>query len=210
MSLIDYNALALAQNLYEDLGYQIIEVPWRVSTEIVNITCPPGAVPYQVAGTDKSLIGSGEQGFMGLMNKGILPPGKYQTITPCFRNESYDTTHSKQFMKLELIEVLPGKLDWQPSEYCARMIQHAHAVMSKVSDEQLMLQIQPMITQDPLAIARQHDIGIAVGQHPSKWIELGSYGVRRAFFGTWVFGTGLAEPRFSNCVSNVRFDQNRS
>lgn len=32
-------------------------------------------------------------------------------------------------------------------------------------------------------------------------IELGSYGARRTDFGTWIYGTGIAEPCFSKCRS---------
>lgn len=204
MSIINYGFLARAQDLYEDLGYRVIEVPWRVSTEIVNTTRPAGCTTYEITGSGKSLIASGEQGFMTLMNKGMLPPGKYQTVTPCFRNEPYDATHSKQFMKLELIEVMPEDLDWQPSEYSGRMIQGVHGVLNQLTNHPLPLRIRPVSVEDPLAITRQHDIEISISGFPTKYIELGSYGVRRAFFGTWAFGTGLAEPRFSKCLANMR------
>lgn len=202
MSIIDYDALAYARTLYEEVDFKTIEVPWRVSTEIVNTTRPAGCTTYDITNTGKSLIASGEQGFMSLMNKGMLPPGKYQTITPCFRNEPYDATHSKQFMKLELIEVLPERLDWNQSEYMARMVQIVRDVMMKIAGEPLPIRTVPVETSDPLAITTQYDIEINVGYN--HWIELGSYGARRAFFGAWVFGTGLAEPRFSKCLANLR------
>ena len=56
---------------------------------------------------NKNLIASGEQGFLYLGLKEYLAPGKYVTLTPCFRNESYDLTHSKNFMKVELIHYQP-------------------------------------------------------------------------------------------------------
>src|SRR5574343_566742 len=108
MSAISYSLLGQAIELYERRGYRQVEVPWRVTTDILNITRPASSQnkDYIIQGTDKGLIASGEQGFLYLANKGVLPPGKYQTVTPCFRNETHDRYHSKQFMKVELIELL--------------------------------------------------------------------------------------------------------
>jgi seryl-tRNA synthetase len=130
MNTIDYGILAKAQQLYAELGYQVIEVPWRVSVGILEVTKPAHVkTDYVIEGTKKALIASGEQGFMYLMNKGILPPGKYQTTTPCFRNESYDITHSKQFMKLELIEVLPNGVKDHKLRV-EQVVQHAKSVFT--------------------------------------------------------------------------------
>ena len=48
-------------------------------------------------------MASGEQSFLYLYLKNFLPKGKYQTVTPCFREEVFDETHTKYFMKNELI-----------------------------------------------------------------------------------------------------------
>lgn len=42
------------------------------------------------------------------------------------------------------------------------------------------------------------------GEFENGWIELGSYGARQALFGTWLYGTGLAEPRFSKVLHAPR------
>jgi len=200
VNTIDYSALGRAQAEYKALGYQPVEVPWRVSTGILDVTRPPlSRGDYVIAGTDKGLIASGEQGFMTLMNKGILPPGKYQTITPCFRNEPYDETHSKQFMKLELIEIIEGQQVFD--ELALELANTALAVMSKV--DHLIgpyLEIEEQFPEDRLLISRAYDVNFVCRGK----VELGSFGVRRAFFGSWVYGTGLAEPRFSKCAANLR------
>lgn len=108
MNCINYSIIAEAVKAYTALGYQQIEVPWWATGNVINITKPTVAnsrEDYQISANGKYLLASGEQGFLYLANKGQLPPGKYQTVTPCFRNEPYDETHSKQFMKLELIDL---------------------------------------------------------------------------------------------------------
>lgn len=55
---------------------------------------------------------------------------------------------------------------------------------------------------DPLLIGDQFGIELTL---TDRTIELGSYGVRRAFFGTWVYGTGIAEPRFSKALTAHSF-----
>lgn len=91
MSLISYDVLNDAVNFYSHYEYRRIEVPWWATTDIVNITKPPHVSEenlYKLSLNKKCLVASGEQSFLYLINKGQLPPGKYQTITPCFRNES--------------------------------------------------------------------------------------------------------------------------
>lgn len=198
MNTVDYGYLSRAQQLYELEGYRSIEVPWRVSAGILEITRPAGSLgDYLIEGSHKGLIASGEQGFMTLMNKGVLPAGRYQTITPCFRNEPYDDIHSKQFMKLELIEILNDKQD-NLEEYPAHMIKAARIVFEKLSGicwDQFSITVQN--PDDPLLVSKAYDIELNI---KGRSIELGSYGVRRAHFGTWVYGTGLAEPRFSKTI----------
>lgn len=203
MNTIDYSLLAKAQAEYEAIGYRTIEVPWRVSTGIINVTRPPQARgDYIIEGTDKGLIASGEQGFMSLMNKGILPAGRYQTITPCFRNEAYDDTHSKQFMKLELIEIIENPHEYCLDEFVARMVQAVMDVFKKLGALQSEnLQCTQQHPNDPLLVSSACDIEIKL---KNRSIELGSYGVRQAHFGTWAYGTGLAEPRFSKSVAALR------
>ena len=101
--MISYNLLTHAIVYYEDKGFKRIEVPWAVSASIDDITKPKDKIHYQLKHNDKCLIGSGEQGFLYLYCKDYLPKGRYQTITPCWRDEPYDGMHAKCFMKNELI-----------------------------------------------------------------------------------------------------------
>jgi hypothetical protein len=198
MNTIDYDLLARAAEEYGELGYRQVEVPWRVSSPIVDTTKPAGCRSYVIEGTGKSLVASGEQGFMSLMNKGILPGGKYQTITPCFRDESYDDIHSKQFMKLELIRVDPPTELMALQGAVAAMSYEVAAVMTTLWPG-LQVFFTRQVDKDPLRVPGTDawDLECVVGD---RKIELGSYGARRAHFGTWIYGTGLAEPRFSKTM----------
>lgn len=204
MNHINYAHLGYAQELYGRMGYRPIEVPWRVSTGILDVTRPKLSVgDYVIEGTGKGLIASGEQGFMTMMNKGMLPAGLYQTITPCFRNERYDDTHSKQFMKLELINVLPEDTKYEANSLAEHVAKCAMNVFTTIAPGlEPYLAIVRQDVNDPLLIGDQFDIELTL---TDRTIELGSYGVRRAFFGTWVYGTGIAEPRFSKALTAHSF-----
>lgn len=122
------------------------------------------------------LIGSGEQGFVQLMLNGELPKGKYCTITPCFRYEPvFDGIHLPYFMKLELIDIFPDSGIWEP-------LLAAKEFMGRYSNLNL--------TKPSTGV----DINI-------NNIEVGSYGRREYGDLRWVYGTGLAEPRFSYALN---------
>jgi hypothetical protein len=210
--MIDYELLGLAVKQYQDVGYNQIEVPWRISDEILNISKPlyVKTPNYKLEGTAKSLIASGEQGFMYLMAKGQLGPGLYQTITPCFRNEPHDELHQKQFMKVELIHVHSHSFlsPEDNAEVAEEVIIGAAldgftTLLFKVFEEagiskcpEDYLKVVPTGYDDPIAVKNsvQQDIVLTIG---AEEYELGSYGSRQAAFGSWTYGTGVALPRFS-------------
>jgi hypothetical protein len=211
MNTIDYSVLADSQYFYEQAGYRTIEVPWRVSEEMIKVTRPPYVTQtdYRIEGTNKALIASGEQGFIYLMNKGFLPPGKYQTITPCFRNEQYDFTHSKQFMKLELIIVLERDASVVMADVFNIADLARRNMIARDSSIDNRLTISNVSTDDPLMMPHTNQVDLFCntglnedGGH--EWIELGSYGARTAQFGSWIYGTGVAEPRFSKTCELVQ------
>lgn len=217
MNHIDYQKLGQAQAAYEALGYKPVEVPWRVSIDTINVTKPTHAErdDYVIAGTNKALLASGEQGFLYLLLKGFLPVGKYQTITPCFRNEAHDRYHSKQFMKLELIELLAEPI--ATNEQIEAMLHDALGVFKALSDPTHTRIVYEMthngLTErhpDPTGVrgTRTYDAQVQMPDlNPdatARCIEIGSYGARRCAFGTWIYGTGLAEPRFSRALAELQ------
>lgn len=196
-NVINYQHLHLASEAYEGLGYRRLEVPWWATADIVNVTRPVGAGPnYMVSVNGKALLASGEQGFLYLINKGQLPPGLYQTITPCFRNEPYDLYHRKQFMKLELIDTTctaPHQRD--VGDVALQALQVLRTMAPGVP-----LEVISTDAVDPIAVPGTAQLDV-VAIVDGRQIELGSYGARRTAFATWVYGTGLAEPRFSRTLA---------
>jgi len=176
--MIDYKLLDDSIEYYELNGFKRIEVPWLVTEAVDSITRPKGVEPFVVEAKKKNLIASGEQGFLYLYLKEYLPLGRFQTITPCFRNEPFDYTHSKYFMKNELIDTQDVS-----EENLMNIIKCAKAFFDTLF---------PIETQ-----ILKTDVGydIMIGD-----VELGSYGIRQCEFVKWIYGTAIAEPRTSKIV----------
>jgi aspartyl-tRNA synthetase len=194
--MIDYKMIGHAVTYYEAEGFQRIEAPWLVTKEIADITAPTGASSYLVQKDNetkqKVFVASGEQSLLYIINKGFLPgTGRYQTITPCMRNDPFDETHTKYFMKLELMHYSTEQ-DLSNDRHLARMVDAAMSYFSThVSDADL----QVVVTS--AAEGLSYDIML-------DGVEIGSYGHRSCLFCNWVYGTGLAEPRFSRLVNNQK------
>ena len=140
---------------------------------------------FFIPSKNKVLVASGEQGFLYLYLKGFLPKGKYFTITPCFRDEVFDFLHTKYFMKTELI------------------------VTENVCEEELKKLIDVAfeffslyLPKDNLSIYKSLDSDSTdiFYTDENNAFELGSYGIRNCNYLTWIYGTGVAEPRFSRIV----------
>lgn len=180
---VNYDNLARAQSGYKSLGYKYIEVPWLVSEAVNDITRPSWVAQYFVTknGKKKTFIGSGEQGFLYLICKGYLAPGFYQTITPCIRNDDFDAWHTKYFMKNELI--IFGHSEVTEEYILEGMIAAAKKIFTDLGMNRVLID--------------KTDEGYDI---TADGIELGSYGVRECEFVRWIYGTGLAEPRFSTLL----------
>jgi len=176
--MISYKLLDESIKFYETAGFQRIEAPWAVSPEVDNITRPNDKIQFQLKHNDKCLVGSGEQSFLYLYLKGFLPiGGSYQTITPCYRYESFDFLHTKYFMKNELI--ITGIVN--------------DAVVRCLAEKALKFYRQWLPEAEIVKTKDGFDIEI----HGK---ELGSYGKRSCEFLDWVYGTGCAEPRTSSLI----------
>lgn len=185
--MINYSVLQKASDFYESKGYKRIESPWLVSQGISDITKPEGSTTYIIQKDiephkQKAFVSSGEQSFLYLINKGFLPKsGRYHTITPCIRNDTFDETHTKYFMKLELIEYSTvGEI-------------YPHYIKN-VYDDAFSFFYQNVKNKEMLNIKKINDFSYDINYGE---IEIGSYGMRECSFCKWIYGTGLAEPRFS-------------
>lgn len=162
-----------AIEFYEKHGFKNIEVPWFVGLEANNITMPSTSRPFKTP--LGYLVGSAEQSFFQMMLDGNLSPGKYQALTPCFRDEKVisDTTLTA-FMKLELIDTSANL-----SADVENLTRWAECFMLS---EGIKCHIWKTNSGYDLM---------------ANGIELGSYGMRNSNGFTWAYGTGLAEPRFT-------------
>lgn len=176
--MINYNNLHLSTIFYEKEGFQRIESPWTVSKYVDNLTKPDDKISFELKHNNKCLIASGEQSFLYLYLKGFLPKGRFLTITPCYRFEEFDSTHSKYFMKSELIQTIDVNKD---------------SLKNMVN---IALEFFKQFFTDGLNVV-ETEIGFDI----EIWgDELGSYGIRSNDFLTYIYGTACAEPRLSTLM----------
>lgn len=194
--MIDYGLLADAIRYYEIKGYKRVESPWLVTKAISDLTKPKGATSYIVQKDNeekqKVFVASGEQSFLYLINKGFLPPGKYQTITPCMRNDAFDIEHTKYFMKLELIEFTCGVFENREQSVRGIIIDAMNFFDAQI--------VNAFPNLDEIHMCDVTQTATLSWDIKYKGIEIGSYGHRECPFCQWIYGTGLAEPRFSRLL----------
>lgn len=165
---IDWHLIGQAVDHYRwDCGYEYVEVPYAVPTNIIRMTLPPQYEPDYVLGLG-CLVGSAEQSLLSL----DLPEGKYMAVSPCFRPEPVlNELYQRHFMKVELLQIGPVYLN------PIQMLTDAQRFMSRYARTEI------------LRTDEGFDLTVAD-------IEVGSYGYREADGRRWACGTGLALPRF--------------
>ena len=168
---------------YYSFIYKPIEVPWIVSEKAIRATLPPEKIPFQTSGG--YLVGSAEQSFIELTLTGNLNCGKYVACSPCFRDEQEDDLHQKTFMKVELFH----RFSSRPSD---NNIQNNIANM--IADAKCCFKALNAKLDNNIIKTLKTDEGFDL---EINGIEVGSYGYREFDDIYWVYGTGLAEPRFS-------------
>lgn len=173
--MIDYARIQRSIDFYETAGFKRIESPWTVTKPISAITKPRDRKDWEILNKEKVLVASGEQSFLYLYLKGFIPNGKFQTVTPCFREEPFDQFHTKYFMKNELIitdEVNESSLN-SVVNTCKNFFEN---------------EFQKNVT----VIETKEGFDIEI-----MGIELGSYGIRTCEYLKWIYATGCAEPRMT-------------
>lgn len=178
--MINYGLIDESITYFTSVGFQRIEVPWTVSEPTSAITRPKGAVPFMLMHNAKCLVGSAEQSFLYLYLKEYLPLGRFQAVTPCFRDDGFDFSHTKYFIKNEVIitdNINTNELDG--------LVDSALIFFSKY-------------LQNAEAIKTDDGYDIVSGD-----LELGSYGIRHCGWLDWIYGTGCAEPRLSTAIKQA-------
>lgn len=170
---------------YTARGYEYIEVPWVVSEKTTLMTMPKDATPIYCELMDERnvLVGSAEQGFLEI-RKSLKPNQLYCSMSPCFRGEKSVQPGFRQltFMKVELFSltedrnVVLNMLGDALSFFDAKFkFGSRHNLKTKNINE------------------NQYDIDL-------RDKEIGSYGFRSVEGVSWAYGTGLAEPRFTELL----------
>jgi hypothetical protein len=190
-AMTDWSLLGRAMEFYKAKGFLPVEVPWAVTSRSVDITCPNPKFTARVDGLG-SLVGSAEQSFLHLMSDHYLPPidnkrPGYVACTPCFRlGDVEDGWHFPYFMKIELF--VPGNaiLDMiHFLNFAGECFRELGATPDMLTTEQT-----------------DQGVDILINGH-----EVGSYGLRAhecedGRLIQWVYGTGLALPRFSQALDD--------
>jgi hypothetical protein len=187
--MIDYQKIADAVIFYRSLGYNMVDAPWFVSRQALEVTAPPNK--RYCSSFLGDMVASGEQSFIQLWMDDVLKDGLHVCVTPCFRDEEVvDKLHLNRFLKVELIEINPSV----PLASIEQMILDAADFFSYYVG---MKNIEVINT----------DIGKDI---VCKGIELGSYGYREQLIDgkmmKWAYGTGCAEPRLSQVQKRVVVD----
>lgn len=180
--MINYKIIHSSINYYQKEGFERIEVPWVVPNYYEKLTKPEGKNSFQINNKDEYLIASGEQSFLYLYSLNQLPKGRFQTVTPCFRDDYEDLLHNKVFIKNELI-----------------------STSFKSPDDELYFMI------DKALVFFENWLGTTLSTQKTKEgfdisfgkLELGSYGVRENQFLKYVYGTGVAEPRLTKIYNII-------
>lgn len=198
--MIDYYELIIqAKNYYEKLLYNYVNLEWAIEEEYVNITFDKS---YKL--DSLCLIGSAEQAFLKeAINKNIKEKKLYQSITPCFRNETnVDKYHQKYFLKLELFYFFKAdSFDIYGEEtkfVLNKFLNDAYNFFSLYTYETDLTYTQPKLKEN------EYEVDINLFD-----IEIGSYGIRYNPENKikWVYGTGLALPRFTTVLMEKHNDK---
>jgi hypothetical protein len=182
--MINYKLIDESISFYETVGFKRIESPWTVTKNISDITNPTGK-DFTIKEKNKVLVASGEQSFLYLYNKGFLPKGRFQTTTPCYRDESFDEYHTKYFIKNELIITDTVNME------CLDLLVETAALFFNTHINDNKYRVTKLKTGD-----ESYDLML-------NGIEVGSYGIRSCSYLNWIYGTGLAEPRFSKILWDI-------
>jgi hypothetical protein len=207
--MINYNLIHDSISFYEGKGFKRIESPWTITKSIAGITKPSSAKDWTIEEKNKVLVASGEQSFLYLYNKGFLPKGKFQTVTPCFRDEAFTPYNTKYFIKNELIVTDDTSLtELNRVILCARDFFRKYCLLPKQNDAYVSSLPDDVLIMDTVngknVIVEAVEVN-SLYHFPQydlvyRGIELGSYGVRKCGFLTWIYGTGVAEPRLSRIM----------
>lgn len=195
-----YEAISYSNIYYRINGYEYIQTPWIVSEQTSQITKPKDKKDFFV--NDKVLVASGEQSFLELIRlKQLEPHKRFQTTTPCFRDENVDVLHKTYFMKTELIYFeYFDKTNEQIERFKHEVDNMCQNICKKFYNKYIPSKTIPIESTNENKELYLFDIVT----DNSFETELGSYGIRLCDNIIWAYGTGCAEPRLSYAIGQVK------
>lgn len=168
-----------------DSGAKWVDLPWTAPEAHVESTRPLSA-GAQLQTPHGHLLASGEQAFLWLAERDMLPSGLLIGWSPCFRDEPvFDRWHQFGFMKIEAYKLLHEKD--HPISELSKLVEHAATHFENWAGRHVYQKFFRDGTAD-----------IDLNGH-----EIGSYGIRKHPFlagKSYLYGTVLAEPRFSTAL----------
>jgi seryl-tRNA synthetase len=177
-SNINWKIISEAIDFFSDCGYTYIETPWIVPMSAIEATYL-GKTHILKEPKSRALVGSAEQSFIHMMEQGLIHSRKYVSAGPCFRHcKTKDKLHKEYFFKVELISILDYLSN--PENELKQIIEDAKLFFSYNSLQEIK----------KVKTCEGYDLTL-------NDIEIGSYGLRTYNNYNWVYGTGVAEPRFS-------------
>lgn len=193
--MINYQNIQDSIEYFQMNGYKRIETPWTVTDAVSALTKPKDREDWKISNKNKVLVASAEQGFLYMALKGFLAEGKFQSVSPCFRDEAFDLTHTKYFIKNELIITEKSYV--------------FDVALEKMVDDAMDFFGRKLVTQKEWEEGKlliKKKTGDYSYDIEYKGIELGSYGIRETEILTYVYGTACAEPRLSYC-QNLKINE---
>lgn len=200
-AVFDPNALGRLQWILDEWaaqGVTPVALPWQAPEACIAHTRPDMQGRADPATHEGLLLASGEQAFLWLDDQGELPasPQGYIGWTPCFRHEPrYDGLHHHYFLKAELFIPLNGGDALRALERLVDRVDESWQRCAQVEgrpEVDLVREVTGALSQD-----------LVLGD-----VELGSYGVRERMNGRgpYLYGTALAEPRWSRTWPSASCD----
>lgn len=168
-------------------GCQYVALPWLAPARYTDATKPPCVSTPDLVTPYGNLLASGEQAFLMLADQGRLQGSRFVGWTPCFREEAFDETHHFYFTKVEVFVRCSSE---QAMPTLLELVAHARAwLRSEVLHAGGDLQDLSTVCVAP----DQFDLEL-------RGVEVGSYGIRQFAGFCYVYGTGCAEPRFTQAL----------
>ena len=185
---VNYRRLLESIDYYNYRGYEKINLPWIINEKYIKLTYKD--CNKFIIKDGRALLGSAEQAFLREVSENNLE-GKFQCLTPCFRNDDEDELHFEYFMKNELF-IYNREYNFKGYELILEeMIINAYNFF----EEQSYLPTLKIVDTSESLLS--YDILL-------NDVEVGSYLIREIEFEgkkiMYTCGTGLAEPRFETAM----------